>query len=106
MLSEFRKYLNPIQVIDLADRKPTAALQWCFLLGEKKVRVLVGGGDGTVAWVLTSAHKLDLDVRMFLCLEIVVKITVILAGTFSGNFTVGYRKRSFQSVGMGKREFV
>lgn len=61
VLSEFRKYLNPVQVIDLADRKPPAALQWCVLLAPKVVKVLVGGGDGTIAWVLTSSYKLDLD---------------------------------------------
>lgn len=64
VLSEFRKYLNPVQVVDLAERKPAAALQWCVLLSHKKIRVLVGGGDGTIAWVLTTAHKLDLDVRI------------------------------------------
>lgn len=64
MLSEFRRYLNPVQVIDLAERKPTAALQWCILLPHKQLRILVGGGDGTVAWVLTTAHKLDLEVRI------------------------------------------
>ncbi|XP_044272407.1 diacylglycerol kinase epsilon isoform X2 [Tribolium madens] len=61
LLSEFRKYLNPVQVIDLSDRKPPAALQWAVLLAPKEIRVLVGGGDGTVAWVLTTSHKLDLD---------------------------------------------
>lgn len=65
MLSEFRRYLNPIQVIDLAERKPTAALQWCVLLPNKQIRVLVGGGDGTAAWLLTTAYKLDLDVCNF-----------------------------------------
>lgn len=62
ILSEFRKYLNPVQVIDLNTRKPPAALQWAILLAPKEIRVLVAGGDGTVAWVLTSSHKLDLDV--------------------------------------------
>ncbi|XP_019758983.1 diacylglycerol kinase epsilon isoform X2 [Dendroctonus ponderosae] len=61
VLSEFRKYLNPAQVIDLTNRKPPAALQWCVLLAPKVVRVLVAGGDGTISWVLTSSYKLDLD---------------------------------------------
>ncbi|XP_050302696.1 diacylglycerol kinase epsilon isoform X2 [Anthonomus grandis grandis] len=61
VLSEFRKYLNPAQVIDLTQRKPPAALQWCVLLAPKVARILVAGGDGTIAWVLTSSHKLDLD---------------------------------------------
>ncbi|KAJ8929806.1 hypothetical protein NQ314_017403 [Rhamnusium bicolor] len=62
VLSEFRKYLNPVQVIDLSERKPAAALQWCVLLAPKVVQILVGGGDGTISWVLTTSHKLDLDV--------------------------------------------
>lgn len=64
VLSEFRKYLNPVQVIDLEERKPPAALQWAVLLAPKEVRLLVGGGDGTIAWILTSSHKLDLDVNL------------------------------------------
>ncbi|RZC39409.1 diacylglycerol kinase epsilon [Asbolus verrucosus] len=61
VLSEFRRYLNPVQVIDLSTRKPPAALQWAILLAPKEIKILVGGGDGTVAWVLSSSHKLDLD---------------------------------------------
>ncbi|KAL1489117.1 hypothetical protein ABEB36_014060 [Hypothenemus hampei] len=61
ILSEFRRYLNPAQVIDLTSRKPPAALQWCVLFAPKVIRVLVAGGDGTISWVLTSSHKLDLD---------------------------------------------
>ncbi|XP_050512188.1 diacylglycerol kinase epsilon isoform X1 [Diabrotica virgifera virgifera] len=61
VLSEFRKYLNPVQVIDLSERKPPAALQWCVLLSPKTVNILVAGGDGTVSWMLSTSHKLDLD---------------------------------------------
>ncbi|KAG5878011.1 hypothetical protein JTB14_025466 [Gonioctena quinquepunctata] len=61
VLSEFRKYLNPVQVIDLSERKPPAALQWCILLSPKPVKILVAGGDGTISWVLTTSHNLDLD---------------------------------------------
>lgn len=64
ILSEFRRHLNPVQVVDLADRKPASALQWCILLANRKLKVLVGGGDGTVSWVLTTAHKLDLEVSI------------------------------------------
>lgn len=94
MLSEFRKYLNPVQVIDLADRKPTAALQWCILLPNKQLRILVGGGDGTVAWVLTTSHKLDLDVCD--CYFFFVKVllcTFLLARTCCCNNASGYRQR-------------
>ncbi|KAK9888013.1 hypothetical protein WA026_000297 [Henosepilachna vigintioctopunctata] len=61
VLSEFRKYLNPVQVIDLNDRKPAAALQWCVTMAPKQLRILVAGGDGTINWVLTTSYKLDLD---------------------------------------------
>lgn len=61
ILSEFRKYLNPAQVIDLAERKPAAALQWSILVAPKPIRILAAGGDGTVAWILTTSYKLDLE---------------------------------------------
>lgn len=75
MLSEFRKYLNPVQVIDLSERKPPAALQWCVLLAPRPVKFLVAGGDGTIAWVLTSSHKMDLDVRKNLLFNILHSIS-------------------------------
>lgn len=65
ILAEFRKFLNPAQVIDLADRPPAAALQWCVLLAPRPITILAAGGDGTVAWVLTTAYKMDLEVSLF-----------------------------------------
>lgn len=61
VLSEFRKYLNPAQVIDLAERSPKTALQWSVLVAPVPIRLLVAGGDGTVSWMLTTAHKMDLE---------------------------------------------
>ncbi|GJQ73668.1 hypothetical protein Trydic_g14006 [Trypoxylus dichotomus] len=61
VLSEFRKYLNPVQVLDLAERTPAAALQWSVLVAPKPIKLLVAGGDGTVSWILSSVHKMDLD---------------------------------------------
>ncbi|XP_011305118.1 diacylglycerol kinase epsilon isoform X1 [Fopius arisanus] len=60
ILSLFRRLLNPAQVVDLSDRDPVAALEWCRLLGNTPCNVLVAGGDGTVAWLLNSIHKLKL----------------------------------------------
>ncbi|XP_014298896.1 diacylglycerol kinase epsilon isoform X2 [Microplitis demolitor] len=60
VLSMFRRLLNPSQVVDLSERDPVAALEWCRLLGDKSCNVLVAGGDGTVAWLLNSIHKLRL----------------------------------------------
>ncbi|XP_074098663.1 diacylglycerol kinase epsilon [Cotesia typhae] len=62
VLSMFRRLLNPSQVVDLSERDPVAALEWCRLLGDKSCNVLVAGGDGTVAWLLNSIHKLRLKV--------------------------------------------
>ncbi|XP_033214132.1 diacylglycerol kinase epsilon [Belonocnema kinseyi] len=61
ILSLFRRLLNPAQVVDLAERDPVAALEWCCLLGNTPCNILVAGGDGTVAWLLNSIHKLRLE---------------------------------------------
>lgn len=60
ILSLFRRLLNPAQVVDLADRDPVAALEWCRLLGNTPSTILVAGGDGTIAWLLNTIHKLSL----------------------------------------------
>jgi diacylglycerol kinase (ATP) len=62
ILSLFRRLLNPAQVLDLAERPPEAALEWCSLLGKVRATVLVAGGDGTVGWVLNAVNKLQLKV--------------------------------------------
>lgn len=62
-MSEFRRFLNPAQVIDLAERTPSVALQWSIFAAPTRIKVLAAGGDGTVAWILTTAHKLDLEVK-------------------------------------------
>nr|CAD7426738.1 unnamed protein product [Timema monikensis] len=61
VLSLFRHMLNPAQVVDLADRSPETALEWCSLLGGVKTTVLVAGGDGTLAWVLNAIESLKLE---------------------------------------------
>lgn len=62
ILSAFRRLLNPTQVIDLSERDPVAALEWCRLLGDTQYKIVVAGGDGTVAWLLDAIHKLHLNV--------------------------------------------
>lgn len=49
-------------MIDLSERDPVAALEWCHLLGDTPYRIVVAGGDGTVAWLLDAIHKLQLNV--------------------------------------------
>ena len=53
---EFSRCLHPIQVWDLADRRPPIAALMPFkslLYAGRKVRLLAVGGDGTCAWVLS-----------------------------------------------------
>lgn len=61
VLSEFRRYLNPAQIMDLSERPPAVILQWSIFIAPQLVKMIVAGGDGTVAWILSAAHKLDLD---------------------------------------------
>ncbi|KYM94857.1 PREDICTED: diacylglycerol kinase epsilon [Cyphomyrmex costatus] len=61
ILSLFRRLLNPAQIVDLADRDPVAALEWCRLLGKTPSTILAAGGDGTVAWLLNTINKLELE---------------------------------------------
>ena len=62
ILSSARKVLNAIQAIDLVDQEPTIALQLCSLLKETQCRLLIAGGDGTIAWVLNAVQNLDIKV--------------------------------------------
>ncbi|CAB3230068.1 unnamed protein product [Arctia plantaginis] len=50
VLSLFRGLLNPIQVVDISSTSPEKVVRWL----PTKCRVLVAGGDGTVAWVLNT----------------------------------------------------
>ncbi|XP_014213922.1 diacylglycerol kinase epsilon [Copidosoma floridanum] len=61
ILSSFRRLLNPAQVVDLSDRDPITALEWCRLLGNVPCRIAVAGGDGTVAWILDTIDKLKFN---------------------------------------------
>ncbi|BET02223.1 Diacylglycerol kinase [Nesidiocoris tenuis] len=61
VLSSFRSILNPLQVVDLDENDPKFLCQLIAALpSEAKPRVLVAGGDGTVAWVLTTMHQCKL----------------------------------------------
>ncbi|KAL7050330.1 hypothetical protein ACKWTF_004040 [Chironomus riparius] len=56
----FRRLLNPIQVISLTHRGPTEALE-IIKLCPVKCRLLVCGGDGSVAWCLNTIKEMNLD---------------------------------------------
>lgn len=60
VLSSFRRLLNPLQVVDLADRSPQDALYWLPLV-PAKILILVAGGDGTAAWILNTIHEMKPD---------------------------------------------
>lgn len=50
VLSLFRGLLNPIQVVDISATSPERVVKWL----PSRCRVIVAGGDGTVAWVMNS----------------------------------------------------
>ena len=58
--SLFRGILNPIQIVSLTSRGPAEALE-IVKLSPVKCRVLVCGGDGSVAWVLNTINQMKLD---------------------------------------------
>lgn len=63
VLATFRRVLNPAQCVDLAERPPEVALEWCQFLqqaGAKPI-ILVAGGDGTVGWVLNAVFSLHIE---------------------------------------------
>jgi len=60
ILAAFRRQLNPSQVIDLAEGRMEEVLEWCQLVAPVRCTILVCGGDGTVGWLLNTAHKLGL----------------------------------------------
>ncbi|GMH51757.1 hypothetical protein TrRE_jg3414 [Triparma retinervis] len=58
LISQLKRVLNPIQVHDLAKGPPDGVLESFAAL--PRSRVLVCGGDGTVAWIMDALEKLDL----------------------------------------------
>jgi Diacylglycerol kinase catalytic domain len=54
ILQSFYRYLNPIQVIDLLDE----GLEKLKLFKNlKKIKIIVGGGDGTIGSILTHLNE-------------------------------------------------
>lgn len=58
LLNQLRRLLNPIQIWDLANGPPGPVLQSFSIFS--KLRVLVCGGDGTVAWIMSALEDLEL----------------------------------------------
>ncbi|CAH2106415.1 unnamed protein product [Euphydryas editha] len=53
VLSIFRGLLNPLQIIDVSVVGPEHVVRWL----PERCKVLVAGGDGTVAWILNTLHS-------------------------------------------------
>ena len=51
-----------VQVVSLAKVSAESALDLCRLKEDRQWRVIVCGGDGTVAWVLSAIDKAQLQV--------------------------------------------
>ena len=56
LTSQLRQNLNPLQVVDLHKTDPKVALRQ--FAGLNRLRILVCGGDGTVAWILQTMESL------------------------------------------------
>lgn len=72
VVSVFKKLLNSIQVFYLSSRGPHEALVIAKLLPVKS-RIVVCGGDGTVAWILNEVYAMGLDEK--------VSVSVLPIGT-------------------------
>lgn len=70
----FRRVLNPMQVKDFTLHGPAEALQ-IVKLSPVNCRILVAGGDGSVAWVLNTIREMNLD----------EKVTVAICPIGTGN---------------------
>lgn len=57
MIAMFRSILNPIQIFELSSVGPDAALNLVSKMKSTTCRILVAGGDGTIAWILDSIVK-------------------------------------------------
>eukprot|EP00814_Leptocylindrus_danicus_P007131 CAMPEP_0116028002 /NCGR_PEP_ID=MMETSP0321-20121206/15089_1 /TAXON_ID=163516 /ORGANISM="Leptocylindrus danicus var. danicus, Strain B650" /LENGTH=454 /DNA_ID=CAMNT_0003501713 /DNA_START=198 /DNA_END=1559 /DNA_ORIENTATION=- len=59
LLGQLRRILNPIQVFDLNNiSAPPESILTCFISRfQRSLRILVCGGDGTVAWILGALDK-------------------------------------------------
>lgn len=58
LITQLRRLLNPIQVWDLADGPPGPVLSSFLKL--TRLRILVCGGDGTVAWIIQTLEDMKI----------------------------------------------
>ena len=66
-------------MVDVSSVKVEEAVRWCKMLheklqqapsGERRVRLIIAGGDGTIGWVLNTLHKKNLmHVSNIACLQ-------------------------------------
>lgn len=60
IFSSLYRSLNPLQIVDLTEHKPEVLLK-VFLPYLDRCRILVCGGDGTIAWILNAIDSLKLE---------------------------------------------
>lgn len=60
--------MNPLQVFHLGSKGPQQALQWVVKASPIKCRILVAGGDGSVAWILNTINNLKIDPLPEVCI--------------------------------------
>ena len=58
LIAQFKRLLNPIQVVDLASSSPEKILKSFSALS--RLQVLVCGGDGTVSWIIGVLERMNL----------------------------------------------
>eukprot|EP01130_Rhizamoeba_saxonica_P001115 TRINITY_DN1098_c0_g1_i1.p1 TRINITY_DN1098_c0_g1~~TRINITY_DN1098_c0_g1_i1.p1 ORF type:complete len:544 (+),score=88.64 TRINITY_DN1098_c0_g1_i1:267-1898(+) len=57
-IKQFNRFLNPLQVIDLANGGPGPGIRMMIESGIQNYKIFACGGDGTVAWVLSVLDNL------------------------------------------------
>jgi hypothetical protein len=60
LLEQLETVFHRLQIVNLAEEGPEAALHWWSSNVKMKYRILVCGGDGTVGWVVNALETLKL----------------------------------------------
>lgn len=61
VIAVFRSVLNPLQIFELSASGPSEALNLITQIRSTPCRVLVGGGDGTIGWILNEISRRNIQ---------------------------------------------
>ena len=61
---QLRQLVNPIQVHNLADGPPYKVLKSFMRRFREKLRILICGGDGTVAWIINTIDEVEAELKL------------------------------------------